>query len=357
MNENDAKLLAQDERSLPEELAPLLGKYEEVDRLLVRHPKRAEIERIVRANAAAGDVLSGLSLAYHQANLERMLRGFAAQSGQALAERLVARYLAAVRPFSGPTFHVQDLNDPSQRTRDLIGGLPYTSEAFPWPLTQGSGRPMQPIVQVDLASAGKNLGVELGGDLLQAWGPVYASAKECSSALGKHGTEVLKLRLLPRDRLADPLVAVYQNWSTLDDGKTRAEYLMVFEDDDPCATQHLISWNPPLPMYGSPQHLFDLAWGLRADDRSLDDDELSELVDGLVDACDDSPLVPTSWRTYLGGYGGQSGGEYDPSYYPSSHDGGLLVRISDGGGFYFAVKYSVDGRARVEFEAAFTIRA
>jgi hypothetical protein len=290
-----------------------------------------------------------LPAAYHQAKLARSLNEFAGQSGNPFVAQLVSQYLVVTRPFSFPSCQAQDLNDPTHRRRDLIGGFPYTSEAFPWPTTEDNGLSMQPIVQLDLTNAGRILGQELGDQLLQVWGPVFSSVKETSAALRMHGTSVLKIRLIPRDHLAATTSDFLPKWSKLRSGRAPANYLMDFSDDYSFATQPLLSWSPALPMFGSHQQAYELASSLRGNGGSPNDDELSNIVDGLLDAADNSPLMPGG--TYLGGVGGQSGGEYDPSYCDN-----LLVRISDGNGFYCAVQFTTGGTHGPIFESNFSIR-
>lgn len=349
MSEESIKQVAQDPSATPDALASLLGVSAAIDTLLAQHPKSADIEVIAGRMAAVGDPLGGLPAAYHRSKLARTLNEFAGRSGNPFVTQLVNQYLAATRPFCFPSCHVQELSELTHRRRDLIGGFPYTSEAFPWPTTEDSGLSMQPIVQIDLLNAGSLLGQNLGDQLLQVWGPVFASAKEASAALGRHGTSILKTRLIPRDQLSEAASEFLPTWSKLGSGQTRTDYLMEFSDDDLFATQHLLSWSAALPMFGSHQHVFELASSLCGEDGSPDDDELADIVDGLVDAAGNSPLVPGG--TYLGGVGGGNGGEYDPSYCPN-----LLVRISDGNGFYFAVRCTTDGRRGPTFESSFSIR-
>ena len=75
------------------------------------------------------------------------------------------------------------------RKRSMLGGIPFTSERFPWP---GPARaPYAPLVQLDLAEISASAGIDMGRDFLQLWCPIDK---------GMVGTRVasLPVRVIPR---------------------------------------------------------------------------------------------------------------------------------------------------------------
>ena len=74
------------------------------------------------------------------------------------------------RLFSIPRLGIFDENDINHRKGDLFfGGIPYTSEKWPWPL-DSKGCRLYPIAQIDLENAGDLLQLNLGAGKLQVWG-------------------------------------------------------------------------------------------------------------------------------------------------------------------------------------------
>jgi hypothetical protein len=77
-------------------------------------------------------------------------------------------YTKKTRPCAYPKFMPQDRSNPAHRTHDMLGGFPYTSEEFPWPVS-AEGHHMQPVVQINLKEAGTLLDEDVGSGLLQLW--------------------------------------------------------------------------------------------------------------------------------------------------------------------------------------------
>jgi hypothetical protein len=207
---------------------------------------------------------------------------------------------------------------------------------------------MQPIVQVNLTNAGRILGVDLGSATLQAWGPVAEKVKDLSTDI-----DDFSIRLIPEDQIVKTPSDFFPDWQMLKKGMSTLVFHMQFDQDVPAANMPRVKWSAPLQMFGSKQHLLEIAWSdLRNESDAFGGDELFDLADQFMDCLDASPLSAGSNTDYLGGFGGQSGGEYDPSYGEN-----LLVRITDGNGFYFAIKWMNSGKKGLNFEPGFTIRA
>jgi hypothetical protein len=76
-------------------------------------------------------------------------------------------YESQSRIFSIPRLEVFDIN---RRKDDLFfGGIPFTSEKWPWPL-DSKGRRLYPIAQIDLENASEIIQFNFGSGKLQIWG-------------------------------------------------------------------------------------------------------------------------------------------------------------------------------------------
>jgi hypothetical protein len=83
---------------------------------------------------------------------------------------ILAEYLKLSRRYYTPLYCPQDLGKQDGRFGDLIGGFPFTSVDFPWPIDSRTGEYLQPIVQLSLSKVGKLLRRNLGRGLIQVWG-------------------------------------------------------------------------------------------------------------------------------------------------------------------------------------------
>lgn len=83
---------------------------------------------------------------------------------------ILAEYLKLSRRYYTPLFFPQDLDKEDGRFCDLIGGFPFTSVDYPWPIDSRTGDYLQPIVQLSLSKVGKLLRRNLGRGLIQVWG-------------------------------------------------------------------------------------------------------------------------------------------------------------------------------------------
>jgi hypothetical protein len=85
---------------------------------------------------------------------------------------------SGARNFCPGVFRSQDPGDPAQRISDMIGGWPYVSESYPWPMTYSGDLPMQPIVQLQCSKVIGLLGWPMvEGALFQVWGPAFRDFK------------------------------------------------------------------------------------------------------------------------------------------------------------------------------------
>lgn len=261
--------------------------------------------------------------------------------------KLIERFSAVSRTFSCPIYLHQDLTAPCQRIDDMVGGFPYTSDLFPWPQSRDTDLPMQPIVQINLESIGKILGIELGTETLQVWGPVALNVGELPSDIGS-----FLLRLIPRDALSVSPSDYLPDWRSTGSSKEKTVFHMELDADEPAASNPRVQWGQPLQMFGSQQHFLELGWSkFSKESEDFGSDEFFDLSDELMNCIDDSPLSNRNNADYIGGFGGQSGGEYDPSYGEN-----LLFRFNDGNGFVFAIKWDISAVQGLKFESAFTLR-
>jgi uncharacterized protein YwqG len=99
------------------------------------------------------------------------------QSDPLIREALKA-YCKISEPYARSVLTPQNSKNYEQRTQDMIGGFPYTSEKHPWPICEESGLHMQPIVQINLVNAGKILEFDFGHGILQLWGRVARTTEE-----------------------------------------------------------------------------------------------------------------------------------------------------------------------------------
>ena len=136
---------------------------------------RQDRARIVRAlkharfDPSTGDASEN---AYGEKRLERLL------------EVMGARFVPKLGPL--------DAAD-ADRTRSMIGGLPFTSAKFPWP---GPGdAPHAPLLQLDLAEISTLAGMELGGGLLQVW-------RSLEQGINTPGPSAIEVRRIPRRSVA-----------------------------------------------------------------------------------------------------------------------------------------------------------
>lgn len=165
------------------------------------------------------------------------------------------------RPFALPTFKPQDRSSAKQRTADLLGGFPFTNDAFPWPTGGADGLHMQPVIQINLEQAGKLLNFDFGSGLLQVWGLV---GKDNSSfdivdlAFDSDFSKGALLRVIPIEETIDKPSDFFPSFSPwLDGGGSGFDRpgLLFIEPSQQMSDGSLISWKLssdsmyPLPLY------------------------------------------------------------------------------------------------------------
>ena len=275
------------------------------------------------------------------------LKEFAKSKNNPFVEQWVDIYAKAVRPFCTPTFSKQDTSDVTQRRGTLVGGFPYTSASFPWPKVPGSELFMQPIVQLNLATVSQLLKIDLGTGLLQVWGPVVPRSQSWI------GIDFLT-RLIPPESATGTPDEVLYDWKVLKNGKPIVAFGLELDETHPADAAPCVTWSAPLPMVGSRWHISQAAHNLmRTIKEDFDWDEIINYCEEIEEAALwDSPLWPGD-LVYLGGFGGQDGGENSD---PSSSDD-LLVRISDNSGYHFCLHWAKQRDGSLRFLPDFTIRA
>ena len=92
----------------------------------------------------------------------------------------LTKYLELSRRYFTPLYFPQDLDKKDDRICDLIGGFPFTSVDFPWPIDSKTGDYLQPIVQLSLSKVGKLLRKNFGRGLIQVWGYSTEAYGHCS---------------------------------------------------------------------------------------------------------------------------------------------------------------------------------
>jgi hypothetical protein len=226
-------------------------------------------------------------------------------------------YLNNARLYAIPKFLKQDLTKSQQRQCDLIGGIPYTSDSFPWPKTDGYGLPMQPICQINLETASLLLGENLGEGLFQLWGRVDVNETEWKRTFDGHSSlnelyaQWMFLRVIPTEHLSEapsvdfPDASIWDNetaWSNPDGPQPS-----IGSFPDELRLKPVISWHKVGRMF--PHYLANLQHMGEIYNQQEDDFDL------LNDFFEDLPSsIPTPFSApdvYLGGFGGQARGDED----------------------------------------------
>jgi len=164
------------------------------------------------------------------------------------------------RPFALPSFKLQDRFSKKQRTADLLGGFPYTNDAYPWPSGGADGLHMQPVIQVNLEEAGKLLNFDFGEGLLQIWSVVGKDEKSFSRVEMAFDTDKSKgvmLRVIPVEEVSktpSDFFPDFSPWLKNESGIDRGGLLFI-EPDKHMAEGSLVNWKQakqlmyPTPLY------------------------------------------------------------------------------------------------------------
>lgn len=255
----------------------------------------------------------------------------------------VSNFLDCAKPFAIPIFSLQDRSVEAQRLGNLIGGYPYTSDEYPWPLTDGSGLPMQPLFQLDLLDVGCVLGVDLGSGLLQVWARVDCDRAASLGHAIDSDSQIL-IRNLSLEDIKRPLTNKYPDispWELQDCHEYEDGPQPLFSDlPDKARAGSVIRWLSMGSMWPHPFHL-EL-------DSGFDDYRLRENI--MRDLESYINLPTSSPEIYLGGHGGQAGGWEDPTMLESRSEDFLVIRAKLGLGMNIGVLAKDKGAGGVVFD-------
>jgi hypothetical protein len=151
------------------------------------------------------------------------------------------------RPFALPSFRLQEQSSAKQRTADLLGGFPYTTDAYPWPVAGPDDLHMQPVIQVNLEEAGKLLNFDFGKGLLQVWSVVGKDAKSFNTvemALDVDKSKGAILRVIPVEEISKPPIDFFPDFAPWQkSGLPKNEGGLLFiEPDQHMAEGSLVKW-------------------------------------------------------------------------------------------------------------------
>lgn len=239
------------------------------------------------------------------------------------------KFLESHRAFAIPKYHPQDRSSESHRRGSLLGGFPFTSKKHPWPLTDGGGLPMQPVIQIDLVDAAPILGLSLGTGLLQIWGRVDSNRDQAMDQTKDWYNSQVLMRLIPTEDLGDDLDydCPYVTYCETSEFELEADAPQpIFPDvPDEMKVGSVIRWIGVGCMW---QHPLKLDFESDTDDYDLTESVFNEL-DSFITLPTNAP------KLYLGGYGGQSGGWDDPTI--NDDNTPMFFRGSFGSGMNFGV--------------------
>lgn len=225
------------------------------------------------------------------------------------------------RPFALPKFKQQDRTSVKQRTGDLLGGFPFTSDAFPWPRGGPEDLHMQPLIQINLDKVSKLLDFDFGRGLLQLWGIVGGHRESFNAiemAFDSDFNKGVLARIIPSDQtlgVPDEFFPEFAPWLICkEDVHDRVGQLFI-EPSREMSIGSLITWKPsnefmyPMPLYEM-HDVNSLALTIVKDD--VDSYELFEELKAAVSVGLKTPS--DCGNCYLGGVRGYGDGRYaDPA--------------------------------------------
>jgi hypothetical protein len=239
-------------------------------------------------------------------------------------------FSAEGRPFALPSFKKQNRASAIQRKSDLIGGFPFTTASYPWPVSPVNGLHMQPIVQIDLDRAGTLLGFDFGSGLLQLWGLVFEGDQSpdlFEIVFSSSYEKGVMTRVIPKDALSDAPDNFYPTHAPWLKAGSEVEGVFL-SPNKKMALGSIIEWQLadglmyPIPIYEM------VSGSLTSADRGVDELELFDEMEAAVRYC---LTTPQSHSCYLGGVRGYGTGRHeDPAQgYPIlfSIDGNVNVSI------------------------------
>jgi Domain of unknown function (DUF1963) len=234
-------------------------------------------------------------------------------------------YETTGRKYFTPKYKKQDIRIPKQRLGNILGGAPYVSKNYPWPTSEESNLPMQPIVQICLRDAGIALHEDLGDGLLQLWARVDENR---AASLSRGSNNLLKIVIIPKnDVLIDEIEGEVdiQPWREIECNKSNDDYQVAYPDGSlKLKNGSIISWEDKGDMFAHSAAL----------DLSIENEEY-RLYEDTFDWINDHITTPKNAPDiYLGGHGGQAGGFEDPTINTS-----LLFRMHDNNSLYIGINY------------------
>ncbi len=165
------------------------------------------------------------------------------------------------KPFALPKLKPQDRSSKKQRIADLLGGMPFTSDAYPWPTGGADALHMQPVVQIDLKNAGQLLGFDFGDGLLQLWSLVGKSKESLNvvdMAFDVENYSGLLLRVIPpheTSKAPSEFFPDFSPWTNLPGTASDPDSVLFIQASEAMSIGSVISWRLskelmyPIPQY------------------------------------------------------------------------------------------------------------
>ena len=228
-------------------------------------------------------------------------------------------YASKGRSFALPIYQNQNHQKIEHRKSDLLGGIPYTNERYPWPTCGEPSIHMQPIIQINLRNASKLLKFDYGDGLLQLWGIVCPKEEEldvAKIAFDKNKSKGILVRLIPEGELMhapSDFFPDYSPWLDVTDSNKHLDRQTFFKQNASTGSGLVIDWALsdqlmyPVPCL-SDDDTNELVMQAAEESEELDDldifDELKSSVVSLLRTPNDGV------DCYLGGVRGYSDGRY-----------------------------------------------
>lgn len=247
-------------------------------------------------------------------------------------------YMQTALPYCLPKFLPFDWENSSHRLDDqALKGFPFTSSTWPWP-TDVHGYHLNPTAQLNLERAGKLLGEDLGGGLLQVW---HMEAEEPL------------IRVIPASSLSETMDSFYPEYAPWLESYGGGSITM----NETNLPHPRIEWLPMGRMFPSLCHTFYDWWESDLEITYEEMEELSDKIDSLEIPYDTRNYFGSSPSLRLGGFPDGSGNYMDLVEWPTYGSDGcvipekmLLYMVSDDI-FCLAVKFHRDAQGNVVFSA------
>lgn len=271
---------------------------------------------------------------------------FSDQAHEEGDKEFLKKYLATKLPYFIPRFEPQNIASSGNRRGDLVGGVPYTSAKYSWPKCP-RGLHKQPIVQIDLANAGRLLKVEFGGGLLQVW----ANQIEGGWPWGRgwpsnKDDENFEIRVIPESSLREPPDENHLEdppWlKSIEELELDARLGERNMPEHPCLIKHS-ELRLRQPRVGSWIHfgaMYLPRFAIRPDSEDFSTFFFEEFpVESVPNP--DSCFIPNA--CYLGGYGGGHGGQNEayPLKLRDGRESRLLFNYYSDGDSYNSIIFSL----------------